>query len=282
LIRIGELSRRTGVSADALRAWERRYGLLAPERSGGGFRLYSDDDERRVRAMRALIADGVPTAEAARLARRGTGATAALSLDPAAAVGGLLEAAAALDEAGANAVLDRLLASLTFEAVASRVLLPALREIGDRWRDGRLGVAEEHFATNVIRARLLGLARGWGGGSGPLAVLACLPGEQHDIGLIVFGLCLRERGWRITYLGPDTPPSSVAAVAAGVDADVVVVVALDPALLGPAADEVRDLAAARALLLAGDGVDPPAALALGARKLAGSPVEAAAVVAGAA
>ena len=56
-----------------------------------------------------------------------------------------------------------------------------------------------------MRGRLLGLARGWGGGSGPLAVLACVPGDLHDLGLICFGLCLRERGWRIAYLGPDTP-----------------------------------------------------------------------------
>jgi MerR family transcriptional regulator, light-induced transcriptional regulator len=83
--------------------------------------------------------------------------------------------------------------------------------VGERWQDGRLSVAQEHFATNLIRGRLLGLARGWGAGSGHRAVLACVPGELHDIGLIVFGLCLRERGWRITYLGADTPPLSVAA-----------------------------------------------------------------------
>ncbi|MGA9634349.1 MAG: MerR family transcriptional regulator, partial [Solirubrobacterales bacterium] len=67
-LRIGELSRRTGVRADTLRAWERRYELLRPERSDGGFRLYGRDDESRVRAMKALIDSGVSASEAARLA----------------------------------------------------------------------------------------------------------------------------------------------------------------------------------------------------------------------
>ncbi len=70
-LRIGELSRRTGVGADRLRAWERRYGLLRPERSEGGFRLYGQEDERRVRAMKDLISAGVSAAEAARLAVAG-------------------------------------------------------------------------------------------------------------------------------------------------------------------------------------------------------------------
>ena len=76
-----------------------------------------------------------------------------------------------------------------------------------------MSVAEEHFATNVVRGRLLGLARNWSSGGGPVAVLACPPGELHDLGLICFGLLLRERGWRIAYLGPDTPIETVADIA---------------------------------------------------------------------
>ena len=69
----------------------------------------------------------------------------------------------------------------------------------------RLSVGDEHFATNVIRGRLLGLARGWGRGLGPVALLACLPGEQHELGLLAFGLALRAHGWRVSYFGGDTP-----------------------------------------------------------------------------
>src|SRR5690349_19698674 len=68
LLRIGELSKRAGVSAESLRAWERRYGLLRPTRSPGGLRLYSLDDLERVRKMRAHLASGLAAAEAARVA----------------------------------------------------------------------------------------------------------------------------------------------------------------------------------------------------------------------
>src|SRR5690242_14848728 len=67
-IRIGELSRRTGVTPELLRVWENRYGLLRPSRSAGGFRLYSAADEARIHLMTRLIADGLSAAEAARQA----------------------------------------------------------------------------------------------------------------------------------------------------------------------------------------------------------------------
>ena len=95
------------------------------------------------------------------------------------------------------------------------VVLPYLRDLGERWERGEATVAQEHFASNVLRGRLLGLARGWGRGSGPRAVLACAPGELHDLPLIVFGLVLSARGWVITYLGPDTPISTIQELSGG-------------------------------------------------------------------
>ena len=74
---------------------------------------------------------------------------------------------------------------------------------------GDASIAQEHFASALLRGRLLGLARGWGTGSGPLGLLACFPGDQHDLGLLCFGLALRGQGWRITFLGPDTPLATI-------------------------------------------------------------------------
>src|ERR1700756_2919908 len=68
-VRIGELSRRVGVTPEVLRAWERRYGVLSPTRTDGGFRLYGDDDEQRVRRMLQHLEQGLSAAEAARLTR---------------------------------------------------------------------------------------------------------------------------------------------------------------------------------------------------------------------
>ena len=97
------------------------------------------------------------------------------------------------------------MSDLSLTTVLRDVVLPYLTELGERWERGTASVAQEHFATNVIRGRLAGLARGWGNGHGPRAVLACPPGELHDLALMVFGIVLHGSGWRIDYLGMSTP-----------------------------------------------------------------------------
>ena len=141
---------------------------------------------------------------------------------PAAIRDELAAALDAFDEPRAQAILDRLLALATVETLLAEVVVPYLQELGERWKRGEASVAQEHFASSVLRGRLLGLARGWGLGLGPVAVLACLPGEQHDLGLIAFGLALRSRGWRIVYLGPDSPIDTVADVSRRLEPSLVV------------------------------------------------------------
>jgi DNA-binding transcriptional MerR regulator len=279
-LRIGELSRRTGVAADTLRAWERRYGLLHPERSPGGFRLYSAADETRVRAMTALLADGLSAGEAARSLREPAPtrpAAAATTVAPQALE--LADALAALDDGRANAILDRAVAALSLDALLADVLLATMREIGERWERGEIGIGEEHFASNLVRGRMVALARGWGTGAGALAVLACPPGEHHDLGLIAFGLALRARGWRIAYLGQDTPIETAAATAERLGARLIVVAALDPEALRPHVAELRGLAGLAALRLGGPGAAAPLAQDLGTAPLPADPVAAARQVA---
>lgn len=280
-LRIGELSRRTGVSPELLRAWERRYGLLRPERTSGGFRLYSSADERRIRLMRAALERGVSAAQAAGLALAGEVGDAEPVADG--ADGGLLEAEAAalesaldaLDEGAAQAALDRLLADFTLDAVLAGAVLPYLRRLGERWERGDVSVGHEHFATAIVRARLLALARGWGRGGGRRALLACAPGEQHDLPLVVFGLVLRERGWRIQFLGADTPVATLREIADLVRPELVVVSATLPGRLDQAGPELRELAGGRPLAIAGEGATEDLAHRLGCRVLPGDPVEAA-------
>jgi methanogenic corrinoid protein MtbC1 len=287
-IRIGELSRRTGVGADTLRAWERRYSVFEPVRSQGGFRLYGARDEDRARRMSELIADGHSAAEAAGavLGSRGVSAASAgggtgteVPLPAGTGATELVEALVGMDAAAANSILDRSFAALSLESAAEGVVLPALREIGERWERGEASVAEEHFASNLLRARLLALARGWSGGGARRAILCCPSGEQHDLGLIVFGLVLRERGWRVTYLGPDTPVADLAATAGLIDPDAVVVSSLDPELVSAGAADLRGLARSQRLLLAGPDDVTALADSLGAEPLAEGPVEAADAVA---
>ena len=244
-VRIGELSRRTGVHTDTIRVWERRYDLVEPQRTSKGYRLYSSADEDVIRAMRELTAKGVAAAEAAALARRGAEAPPPPSfgaLDPTVQARRLRRALEAFDEEEANAILDECLAGLSFARVVEDVIPAAMAEIGSRWQDGQATVAQEHFASNVVRGRLLGLARGWGAGAGPLALLACLPGELHDLGLIAFGLSLRQRGWRIAYLGADTPLDTLDDAVNRLRPRVVVLTASEPSRLAAVATELRALA----------------------------------------
>src|SRR4051812_33239194 len=149
LLRIGELSRRLGVSEHLLRAWERRYGVLRPVRSAGGFRLYSEADLQRIRRMQAFLSDGLSAAEAARAAVNEERSQPPALVGPAS---GLAAEAATLaraldgyDEPAAQAVLDRLFGTLTVETVLRDVVLPYLHELGERWESGAASVAQEHF-----------------------------------------------------------------------------------------------------------------------------------------
>jgi len=275
-LRIGELSRRTGVSVELLRAWEKRYGLLEPARSGGGFRLYSDADLDRVRSMQQHLDEGLAAAEAARRAVRH---------EPAAppVAGSLLagpkrelaQALAAFDEARVHAVFDRLLASLSLDTVLAEVVIPYLHELGDAWERGDVTVSQEHFASALIRGRLLGLARGWGAGAGPRALLACPAGELHDLGLIAFGLALRSRGWRITYLGQDTPLEAVGEHGQALQPTCVVLAFTRPDALDDELDVLRRMAGTVPVWLAGAGATAELAERSGASLLATDPVEAA-------
>jgi len=264
-VRIGELGRRVGMKPELLRAWERRYGVLQPTRTGGGLRLYSAADEHRVRLMQARISDGLSPAEAARLVLAGESGTVAEPAGPPLRrhAEQLRDALNRLDGDEANAALDRLLGSFGLDTVLAEVVLPYLRDLGERWEAGRATIAQEHFASNLLRARLAGLARGWESGGGPLALLACAPGELHDLPLLVFGLALRARGWRIAYLGSDTPGESLAGAARELDPSVVVVSSMLRSRFRGVAADLTAIAATRPLAVAGRGASESLAESLG-------------------
>lgn len=269
-LRIGELSRRSGVSPELLRAWERRYRLLQPTRSAGGLRLYSPDDLARVQAMQQHLADGYAAAEAAALATRTTRRRDNEIAAPT-AKDELAAALASFDDGDAHAVFDSLLARLSIDTLLRDVIVPYLHGLGMRWERGEVSIAQEHFASTLLRGRLLGLARGWGRGIGPVAVLACAPGEQHDLGLLAFGLALRARGWRIVYLGTDTPIASVADAARSCSPAAVVVSAVNPRGFRRHAEELQQLALDARLCLGGAGA-AKARLDANLLRLTGDPV----------
>jgi MerR family transcriptional regulator, light-induced transcriptional regulator len=280
-VRIGELSRRVGVAPETLRAWERRYGVLRPRRTGGGYRVYDRDDEARARRMRELIEGGWAAAEAANaVATQPPGAEAAeppgVTEAPRDATLALLAPLVRFDSAGAHAALDRILGERSLDSALRDVVLPVVHQVGEGWARGELSVAQEHFATELVTGRLRGLAREWDDGLGPRTVLACPSGERHDLGLLCCGLALHRRGWRVTYLGPDTPANALESTIDLMNPALVVIGAVQPEPLYAAAPALERLAGRVELAVGGAGASTVLAAAAGARHLGSDPVSAAA------
>lgn len=293
VLRIGELARRAGIPPATLRAWERRYEIVEPSRTESGYRLYSERDEAAVRDMVDLITRGLAPAEAARQALENVETAVRAADEKAARDGGapdrgpggdeeapgremradLLAALIAYDDRGAHGVLDRAFASYSIEALIGDLVLPVLRDVGEGWSAGRISVGQEHFSSNLLRGRLLGLSRGWGSGGGPVALLACPAGEFHDLGLISFGLVLREHGWRVFFLGTDTPVTNIAAAAREIEPAAIVLCAMISEVLTPA--EMAELSGGAPVMVAGSGVDEKRCVELGVRYLEDDPVVAA-------
>jgi MerR family transcriptional regulator, light-induced transcriptional regulator len=280
LLRIGELSRRTGLTADLIRAWERRYDLLHPERTRGNYRLYTAADLSRLRLMQHYLGKGLPAAQAAALVHEAQ--TAALDTNPGIPAGDarkalrvLRESLDGFDDQRADRTLDRLLAVFTRGAVVRDVVMPYLGELGERWSAGEATIAQEHFASNFIEGWMLAMGRGWAQTGRRRAVLACVPGERHTLGLIAFGLVLRDLGWRVTYLGADTPVTSLDQAATAVGADAIVLSAALPGTFAAAAGDIRALARRHPVAVGGAGVARTRPDWLSTRTLPGDPVLAA-------
>ncbi|MEI7625888.1 MAG: cobalamin B12-binding domain-containing protein [Actinomycetota bacterium] len=273
-VRIGTLCARVGITPERLRAWERRYQLVIPQRSPSGYRIYSPADEARVARMLSLIELGYAPVEAARISIHGT----EVSAKPASAsalVAELHMAAASFNDAAVHGVLDHLFAQESVDLAISEVVMPFLFEQGQQWESGSGSIAEEHFTTTIIRGRLGALSHRWGAGDGRMALLACAPGERHDIGLLCFGLALRARGWRVTYLGADTPISELDGLAVRLAPAATVISAAIEEVFEAHLDELASLSARTPLYIGGAGSTEAVALRIDARLLRGDPVSAA-------
>lgn len=256
LFRIGELSRRTGVSIDVIRAWERRYGLLNPSRNDANFRLYSQDDLARLRLMLHYMDRQVAPSRAAQLVREAHSApldrnSGIPEADVRAALGVMHEALEGFDDAPAERLLKRLIGVFTPGVVFRDVVLPYLREVGERWERGEVSVAQEHFASCFLESWMLGCVRGEPRPGERRAVLACLPDEQHSLGLTAFGVVLRDLGWSVTFLGRDTPVASVRDAADAVGADAIVLAAVRAEPLAAASAEIAALMRSHPVVVGG-------------------------------
>lgn len=202
---VTEVEERTKVAASTLRQWERRYGFPLPERSGAGYRLYSDRDLEHILAMKRYIDDGVPASRAAELVQK-VPVTVQAPRPVEQLTHELVEALENLHEGRAEALLSEAFALHPVETVLLDVVRPAMIIIGNDWHDGAIRATTEHFASNYIKTRLysllslVGLRR-----SSRRVIVACAPGEQHEIGPLILAVLLRRAGYHTVFLGADTP-----------------------------------------------------------------------------
>lgn len=215
-LNIAAVAARTGVAADTLRKWEHRYGILRPTRSPGGQRRYDERDVARVEWLKARLDEGLRIGEAAALLGGGPEPSARNAAELREA---MIAAASEPDPAALERLLDQAFALGTTEATLRDVVQPVLVQVGDLWESGEFNVAQEHLVSSAIRARLERLLADARGGVRGIAVLACAPGEQHELGLMMLGVLLRSDGWQVAYLGANTPVGDATKLARDLGAD---------------------------------------------------------------
>ncbi len=223
----------TGVPVATLRAWERRYSVVSPQRTDGGYRLYDDDALDRLRAMRDLVdagwaprqaadevrarrlALGEPVAADAAQSSPGGAGLRAPAVVPAAALASagpdddLVVACRTLDPLRVSAVLDQRFARGSFESVVDDWLMPALSAVGHAWERGEVSTAAEHLVAHAVLRRLAAAFEAAGTGTrGPRIVIGLPPGGRHELGALAFAVAARRAGLAVTYVGADLPQES--------------------------------------------------------------------------
>lgn len=262
-VSIGLLSARTGVPVDTLRAWERRYGVLRPWRTGGGQRRYGAADIERVLWLAARVAEGQRISEAVSglnaLSTREAGAE-TLPVDS--LISRISASARQGDSPRMEGELDRAFAALPLVQTMELVVYPALADLGRRWAAGEPAVAAEHLLSTAVEHRLAGHLAVARCPRGPVAMIACPAGERHFIGGLALAVVMAQDGWQVTFLGADTPLDEVNALAGERRAWICIAVCTMPGTADRAAAEIADLTGMRRWVLAGPDAPMPSDTAL--------------------
>lgn len=205
----------TGLPAATLRAWERRYGALAPQRTESGYRLYSARDVAILQWLKARVEEGMNISQAIGLLNLKQKAEADREVREQKAEGRyglvgarktLVEALLSFDERSADRQVEEAFAAYGVEAVTEHIIAPALAEIGEQWHRGNASTAAEHFASNYLRRKMEALINASPNVSGtPRVVMGCAPDDWHELGLLSLYLLLRRRGINAIYLGQNVP-----------------------------------------------------------------------------
>ncbi|HET6463570.1 MAG TPA: MerR family transcriptional regulator, partial [Candidatus Krumholzibacteria bacterium] len=242
------VSERTGLSPHVLRVWERRYGAVHPVRSEGGQRLYSDADVTRLQLLRQTVEGGHNISQLVELAndalmemiasdqrhlntvpRQIHAPLADVSGEKARILANCLAAAEAMDARALENELRGASMLLTLTVLTDEIVSPLLTEMGSMWKEGRLGPAQEHIASAVIRRVLDGIVRSFEPPDGAPSVVVGTPvGQEHELGALLVAVAAGSVGWRVTYLGADLPATEILRAAESARARVIALSILYP------------------------------------------------------
>lgn len=215
--KIGAVSKLTGISLHLLRLWERRYGVVEPERTSAGGRLYSKNHVDRLTLIKGLCEQGYAIGQVAQMSTdqllrvsSGNEDGGVARVDLGEAVEAFVEQIRVNRSDEAREVVERALRRAGPRAVAMELFLPALRSVGALWEGGELSVAQEHLASALVRGYLGAFLKDANTSVvGPLVLSTTGPGELHEFGALVASIEAATSGFRVMYLGPNLPVREV-------------------------------------------------------------------------
>ena len=232
------LSERTGVRPVTLRAWERRYDLLDPDRLDNNYRLYSERDIQIIRWITHRLDEGLSISNAVLeyrgLRKEGIWPEAlptvlapqpsqAPSLPTSTYADQLFKALTAHDEAQAKQIVGAVQSMYDLQVIFLEVFYPCLVEIGEAWYRGEIRIATEHFASAFIRGVLMNLLGAFPiYSTAPTILIGCAPEEFHEIAPLMLSVLLRREGYQVEFLGADLPVDDLVFYAEDVSPDMII------------------------------------------------------------
>lgn len=219
---INVAARRSGLTAHVIRAWERRYQAISPNRSSTARRLYSDWEVQRLVLLRQAVELGHRISEVANLPMEelhalvgrdtlpGVEASPRIPFTRNRLVEVAINAATALDSQAFLQALLQGTRTLTVPALFEDFIHPLMAEIGVRWKDGRARVVHEHFASAHLRTFLGDLMTTSGAASdGPVLVVTTPFGQNHELGSLMVAITAMRAGWQVIYTGANLPAEEI-------------------------------------------------------------------------
>ncbi|MED4238846.1 MerR family transcriptional regulator [Priestia megaterium] len=220
---IKAISNMVGIQPGTLRAWERRYQILNPVRNDSGHRLYTEEDLRKLKWLTEKVSGGFTISQAVSLLETESNTVGTFEEEgevdsPQKIRDELLTMLLSFEEGKAQDLINHAFSLYSVEKVVIDILGSLLVMVGDMWEKGQITSAHEHYTTQVLKTRISMIFYSLpSNGLLPKAIAVCGPNETHEVGLLVFTLFLRRKGFEVIYLGSSIEDKDVELIVKEVD-----------------------------------------------------------------